>query len=327
MALTFEIMSVGDQDDFWHDTSVLRRALMQDQPRIPSYYGYDDHGSVLFEKVTELPQYYLTRVEQDLLRTSATELADIISGCAVVELGSGSAKKTGEVLHALSKHAAPQFVPLDVSASMVQSSFETLSERIPNLRFTGVVGRYEETLPWLSLSSSVGRKCVMLLGSNLGNMLVYERHELLKLIIATLGMEDYIYVTADLAKSQMMLESAYNDPPTDRTFSDFRLNRLFHLNALYGSSFDAGRFYEYAHYNTGLQRIEAHLYSAEDQTVDLGRLDAELPLTKGSSIVVDYAIKFDITGLVAEMNMLGARQVTSWIDTRYRYGAFLFRRS
>ncbi|UMP00011.1 L-histidine N(alpha)-methyltransferase [Amycolatopsis sp. EV170708-02-1] len=321
----FEIRYVETDDILWHDTTHLTRSLSSDRPRIPEYYGYDKRGSLLFEAVTKLARYYPTRVEQALLSETADKIATTIAGCALVELGSGSAKKTGTLLRACAEISDPHFVPLDVDPAMIQHSFESLSKSVPNLRMTGVVGRYENTLPQVT-REEFGPRCVTALGSNIGNMLPEERRSLLAMICANLHAGEYLFVTADLTKSKAMLETAYNDPPTDRTHTDFRLNRLVHLNRLYGSSFRPERFYEYAHYDVEMQRIVVHLYSTEDQVVDLGALGRSLKLGKGDSIIIDHSCKFTIDALSDEICGLGCRPVNSWFDARYRYGAFLFQK-
>ncbi|MEU9608435.1 L-histidine N(alpha)-methyltransferase [Streptomyces sp. NPDC048057] len=322
---TFDVVAVESEENLWTDSTLLSRTLFRPQPRIPEYYGYDDRGSRLFEDVTRLPQYYPTRVEQALLDVVAPEIAETVAGGPLVELGSGSAKKTGVLLRACAKYADPHFVPLDVSASMMRHSFETLSQTVPGLRVTGVVGRYERTLTALS-RKDFGRRCVTALGSNIGNMLPEERLELLALICGELRAGEYFFVTADLTKSKSMLEHAYNDPPTDRTHTDFRLNRLIHLNRLYGASFPLERFHEFARYDVEHARIEVHLHSPEPQTIDLGSLNAQLSLAAGDTIVVDYSCKFEIDALCAEVGALGCELLRTWTDPRYRYGAFFFRK-
>ncbi|MGW5456621.1 L-histidine N(alpha)-methyltransferase [Nocardia sp. NPDC003979] len=320
---SFTLMAIESQGSLLHDPEELARYLFQPQPRIPEYYGYDTQGSWLFEAVTKLPRYYPTRVEQALLEEIASEIAPEISQCTLVELGSGSGKKTGTLLRACATYAPPHFMPLDVDAAMIQHSYETLSSLVPGLRVTGVVGRYEKTFPIIS-HQDVGRRCVTALGSNIGNMLPDERLSLLELLCSNLNRGELLFVTADLTKSKQLLEAAYNDPPTDRTHTDFRLNRLIHINRIFGASFRPDRFYEYAHYDTDMDAIVVHLYSPEEQVIDLGRVGRTLTLKKGDSIVVDYSCKFEIDALSAEICELGCQRVNYWTDARYRWGAFLF---
>jgi L-histidine N-alpha-methyltransferase len=280
---------------------------------------------MLFEQVTALPTYYLTRTERALLADSASEIARIAECPVVAELGSGSAKKTSLLLSAGQDRRPTTFIPIDVSREMLEASAEDLAMSVPGLRVSPVWGRYGQGLRWLATHRD--EPCLLaFLGSTLGNMLGDERDELLDSVADALRPGDHFLVTADLLKPREALEVAYNDPPDERTFAEFRRNRLPHLNRLFDGDFAAQRYYASAHYDDETCNIEAHLYASEPQHVTLRALDFEFELARGESIVVDVAHKFFRPTLVDDLRARGFELAREWIDGVRQYGVFLFAR-
>src|SRR5690349_1540194 len=173
-----QVVAVDAADAFWDDGGALRACLREETPRIPPVFGYDERGSGLFEAITELPTYYLTRVEWALLRANAADIARRLDAEQVVELGSGSAKKTCELLTACQRVRPTTYLPVDVSREMLELSGRTLSAAVPGLSVVGLWGRYEQGLAWLRTEAGGGRRVVAFLGSNLGNATPAERREL-----------------------------------------------------------------------------------------------------------------------------------------------------
>lgn len=139
----FGFIAVDDGTEFWHDDQNLITCLREPVPRIPPVYGYDERGSVLFEEITRLPTYYLTRVEWALLRRAAADIATRLNAGALAELGSGSAKKTAVLLAACLEHRPLTYLPVDVSAEMLRHSATTLTAQLPSLEIVALHGRYE----------------------------------------------------------------------------------------------------------------------------------------------------------------------------------------
>jgi L-histidine Nalpha-methyltransferase len=308
------------------DAAHLRAALRDYPRRIPSYFGYDARGSELFEQVTTLPTYYLTSTERVLLASCAAEISGLANCSCVAELGSGSAKKTRLLLEACVADRPTTFMPIDVSREMLVSSGEAFASALPGLRVEALWGRYGPALRWLA--SHREEPCLLaFLGSTFGNMLAPERDELTASIAAALRPGDRFLVTADLRKPREVLEQAYNDPPASRTFADFRLNRLAHLNRLFDGDFAQERYYERAHFDEHTCNIEAHVYASEPQHVTLRGLDLELDLERGDSMIVDVAHKFSRPQLVSNLEARGLEAEGEWIDGVRQYGVFLFARS
>lgn len=321
-----EIEAIDDGAAFWDDRSDLLACLRETPPRLPAYFGYDALGSDLFESITELPNYYLTRVEHGLLRRHAEEIADLIGCGRIAELGSGSAKKTRLLLAACVERRATTYLPIDVSREMLVASARELTADLPGLRVQGLWGRYAAGLARLR-DSEPEPVVVAFLGSNLGNTTPEERDALLVDISDTLRPGDGFLVSVDLQKPGEVFEACYNDPLDQSAFARFRLNYLTHLNRRFGADFTLEYFYPRAHYDSGTATVQAHLYATEDQSVALRELDLELDLQQGDSMNVGLSYKFHRPQFVAEVTGRGFDLGAQWIDAVWQYGILLFIRS
>ena len=323
-----EIVAVDDEAGFWEDRNVVRACLAESPPRILPWFGYDDLGSQLFEEITDLPAYFLTRVERSLLEVYAGEIADRL-GCGwVAELGSGSAKKTRLLLAACLQRRPTTYLPIDVNREMLAASGAALTAELPGLRVRGLWGRYEAGLAHLRSQHHHRDEpvAVALLGSNLGNTTPGERAALLAEIATTLRPGDRFLVSVDLQKPAAVFDMCYNDPPDRSAFARFRLNHLTHLNRRFDGNFGLQLFYPRAHYNSATGEVEGHLYATEDQTVTLRDLGLVLDLQRGASVNVGFSAKFDRPAFVSRVNRLGFTLDSEWIDTAWQYGIFLFSR-
>ncbi|MFC9859229.1 MULTISPECIES: L-histidine N(alpha)-methyltransferase [unclassified Streptomyces] len=321
-----DIVAVDEGAAFWDDRSALLAGLRENPPRIPAHFGYDARGSDLFELITELPDYYLTRVEYGLLQRNAGEIADLIGGGPIAEMGSGSAKKTRLLLAACVERRATRYLPIDVSREMLEASGRDLTAQLPGLRVRGLWGRYEAGLAWLR-DSVPEPLTVSFLGSNFGNMPLEERDKLLSEIVGTLRPGDGFLVSVDLLKPARVLESAYNDPAGRSAFTPFRLNHLDHLNRRFGGNFDARNFSTRAHFDSVTGTVDARVYANEDHSVALHELDLELILRRGDSLNVGLSHKFRREQFVADVTARGLELRAQWTDEEWQYGIFLFTRS
>jgi L-histidine Nalpha-methyltransferase len=321
------VESVDAADAFWDEGAALRACLLEPIPRIPPVFGYDERGSQLFEAITELPTYYLTRVEWTLLRAHAAAIARCLDADQIVELGSGSAKKTRELLAACQRRRPTTYFPVDVSREMLESSGRTLTADVPGLRVVGLWGRYEQALARLRADRGAGRRVLVFLGSNIGNATPAERSALLADIAATLGPGDGFLFSADLLKPAEVLDAAYNDPPGHRAFAEFRLNHLTHLNRRFDADFAVDRYVPRAHFDARTGMVEGHLYARADQHVHLPRLELELEVRRGDSINVGFSAKFDHDQLDDELAAHGMPVERRWVDARWQYGILLARRA
>lgn len=319
------VVAVEDEGAFWDDTAALRACLSEPVPRIPPWFGYDRRGSELFEAITELPTYYLTRVEWALLRRHGAEIAERLGCGRVAELGSGSAKKTRLLLGECAARRPTTYLPVDVSREMLESSALALRADVPALEVTGVWGRYEAGLDRLRADGG-DPLAVMFLGGNLGNTTPGERDALLARIARTLRPGDAFLASADLLKPAPVFETCYNDPPGYSAFAEFRLNHLAHLDRRFGGGVEVSAFAPHARFDATHGVVEGHLWARGDQQVPLPGLELTLDLRRGEGINVGFSAKFDRDRFVADVGAHGMAAEAEWVDPRWRYGIFLFRR-
>ena len=309
---------------FWDDVDGLRACLTEPVPRIPPWFGYDERGSELFERITELPTYYLTRVEWDLLRRHGDDIAARLGCGRVAELGSGSAKKTRLLLAACAAQRPTHYLPVDVSREMLEHSAGRLRD-VPGLTVTGLWGRYEAGLDRLR-DDPDGPLAVLFLGANIGNTTPDERSALLARIAAALRPGDAFVVSADLLKPGPVFETCYNDPPGHTAFAEFRLNHLAHLARRFGGRVDLADFHALAHYDPHDEVVEGRLWARRDRRVALPDLGLSLDLRRGEGINVGFSAKFDRDRFRRDVERHGLRAEAEWTDDEQGYGIFLFRR-
>jgi L-histidine N-alpha-methyltransferase len=321
--VTADLVAVDDQAAFWEDGTALRAALLEPVPRIPPVYGYDERGSELFEQITRLPTYYLTRVEWELLRANARAIADRLHGARFVELGSGSGKKTRELLAAGGPRRPAAYLPVDVSREMLELSTEAAQAALPGLPVLPLWGRYEAALGWLRAHPAQERLVIGFLGSNLGNMTGAERDRLLGEVAATMRPGDGFLVSADLRKPADALVTCYNDPDGHTAFAEFRLNHLTHLNHRCGADFVVERYLPRAHCDAGGSEVVGLLHVVEAHEVEVAAVDVRLALEPGDAVNVGISAKFEPVELAAELARHGLDVTESWTDARWRYGLFL----
>lgn len=316
---------VDDEAARWDDRAAVRTCLQETPPRIPAWYGYDEVGSELWEELSRLPSYYLTRAERGLLERHADEIAERI-GPYVAELGSGSAAKTRLLLSACLRRRRCTYLPIDVSREMLERCATALPGELDGLAVHGLWGRYEAGLEHLR-ANRAGPLTVVMLGSGIGNTTPAERDALVGDLAATLAPGDHFLVSADLVKPAEVLEAAYNDPPGETIQARFRLNQLAYFSRSFDGDVVLHRFYPRAHYVPETTTVEGHLYATEDQTLTLAALDHTLPLRRGDSICHGHSVKFHRPELIDRLCAFGFELDAEWIDAAWQYGLFLFIRT
>ncbi|WP_017606164.1 L-histidine N(alpha)-methyltransferase [Nocardiopsis alkaliphila] len=311
-------------DEVPEDT-VVRDLLQEAPPRLPPWLGYDAVGSELFEQITELPTYYLTRVERALLQHHAWEIAEALGCGRIAELGSGSAKKTRLLLERCVRLRRTTYLPIDVDRDMLRSSAATLRSELEDVEVLGLWGRYEAALEWLRTHTGEPL-AIIFLGSSFGNATRAERDGLLGEIARCLKPGEAFLLSADLDKDGEALETCYNDPPGHSAFADFRLNYLTRLNERYGAEFVLDDFVPKACYDAATSTVEGRLQARADRTVAIPGLGITLRVPRGRFINVGYSVKFDERGLAHEVGAHGFVPRSQWVDHQARYGLFLFHR-
>jgi len=246
---------------------------------------YDPAGSALFDRITELPEYYPTRTEHAILRREIGNLASCIpAGAALVELGSGASTKTRILLDALEYLGG--YVPIDVSADFLHAVARDLDRTYPNLTVAPLVGDFLGDLALPSVTDELP-KVAFFPGSTIGNLEPHEARDLLRRVRQWSGVAAFI-LGFDLVKDPETLVRAYDD--ATGVTADFNRNLLHRLNREAGAGFDANAFDHEARWNAQLARIEMHLVSRTAQEISLG--DTSISFAEGESIHTENSHKY-----------------------------------
>lgn len=295
--------------------------LRSERKAIPPKYFYDSHGSLLFEQICQQPEYYLTRTEATILTEHAGDICDEVGDCVMVELGSGSSVKTRLLLDEYQRRgSALHYVPIDISASMLEVTARTLIADYPSLRVEALATDYLHGLTALPNSKP---RLVLFLGSNLGNFTAAEQAELFARLAGALQARDYLLLGLDLRKSREVLEPAYNDAAG--ITAAFNLNLLRRINRELSGSFDLATFSHLAFYDLTRHQIEMHLQSTVDQQVSVTDLSLHVPFRAGETIHTEISRKFDADEVCAQLVDYGFRPRALWTDTRGWFLVSLFR--
>ncbi len=316
------ILEVSRPQDLDDDGSALIAGLTAEPKTIPCRYFYDDEGSRLFELLCAQPEYYLSRCETAILKRYSAEIAALTGCCDLVELGSGTARKTRLLLEAYRRAGcAARFVPIDVNRHVIECAARALHATFPDLEILGLVGTYEQGLR--NLPSPAGRRLVLFLGSTIGNLDEAALDGLLASVRASGQPGDYFLVGADLDKPSADLEAAYNDAAGVAARSN--LNVLQHLNRRFGADFDLSKFRHVAFHNREKLRAEAHLHSLADQTVNLGDLGLTVHICEGETVCTEIMRKFEFAEFVHRVETAGYEFCQAWFDDNRWFSLSLFR--
>ncbi|MBV9058577.1 MAG: L-histidine N(alpha)-methyltransferase [Pseudonocardiales bacterium] len=315
------ILRLGDSSSL-ADGRDLRDGLHGIPRRIPSHYGYDRRGSELFDAITRLPEYFLAHVETELLKQYSHDIMSITGTRTLIELGSGSARKTRHLLDSLKSSDRPTFYPVDISEEMLRVSAHRLFADF-NFSIHAIAAPWDQGLRWLR-ENVTDAYTTTFLGSGIGNMDPVERGEFLNMVTRSLKTGDKFLLTADLHKTVAEFERAYVDPPGQSLWGNFRINRLAHINRLFDANFDLTRYYDASIYNADTNTVEAGLYSTSQQNIAIPKLGISFTLKKNERIIVDYAVKFDRDEIKNEVESYGFSLLKEWVHGPRQYGVFAF---
>ena len=289
---------------------------------LPPKWFYDAEGSALFEKITELPEYYPTRAEQAILRFAAADIAALSGARVLVELGSGSSEKTRLLLDALRDRGTLRaYVPVDVSDSALAAAGDALAVEYPGLDVHAVVSDFEEHLGLPSGPDASGPRLVAFLGSTIGNMMPAQRAAFLARVRAQLRPGDAFLLGTDLVKDPEVLHAAYDDAAG--VTAAFNKNVLAVLNARLGANFDLSSFDHVALWDPAQEWIEMRLRSDERQIVTLPAIGLTVPFAEGEEMRTEVSAKFRPDGVAAELAAAGFTMEHWWTDTGAQFGLSL----
>ena len=301
----------------------LARGLTRSPKTVSSRYFYDERGSELFEAITRLPEYYLTRAERRLLTQIAPELVEQARPRSLVELGAGSARKTRILLDAMTGQGRPAlYVPVDVSEEFLLETASRLREEYPTLEVRPEVADMERDLV---LASRPPAPCIYaFLGSTIGNFDHDKAVRMIRAMRALMRDGDVFLMGADLrpgpTKTLRDLEAAYND--AQGVTVEFNLNLLRVLNDRFGTDFDPARFRHRAIYNEAEGRIEMYLEARSAHSVALPG-GPPVSFEEGEMLHTEISCKYDRATVRCLLERAGLDLTRWWTDERERYALAL----
>ncbi len=291
--------------------------------RLNSKYFYDAVGSALFDAITQLPEYYLTRAETAILREWGWEIVRALGNpVEFIELGSGSAAKTRILIEeTLRVQRALRYSPIDISADALLASAGSLVESYPELRVCGYAADYFSILDTPHLRRSDQKVLFMFMGSNIGNYEPKEAAALLARIAALLKPGDGLLLGADLKKDERDLRLAYDDAAG--VTAAFNKNLLVRINRELGANFDAGRFEHVVEYDEKSGGLHSYLQADSAQDVALAHTGAQIHFEKGERIHTESAYKYSLDGIGEMARASGMNVARTWQDEARRFSVNL----
>lgn len=286
--------------------------LASDPKTLPSWLLYDDAGSDLFERITELPEYYLTRLEQQILESRAEEILEAAGGeRQVVEFGSGSSRKTRLLLEALlRKQGTVSYVPIDISREFLHESAQALLVDYPRLRVRALAAEYQDALD--SLRHEDIPRLFLFLGSNIGNFEPAAAEAFLAGLAGRMRPDGRLLLGLDLVKDLDVLLAAYND--AEGITAAFNKNLLVRINRELDANFDPDDFRHEAPFNPLESRMEMHLVARRPHRVRLAVPGVEISFEEGESIHTENSYKYTVDGFESLARRAGLAFERVWTD-------------
>ncbi|MGQ0680346.1 MAG: L-histidine N(alpha)-methyltransferase [Actinomycetota bacterium] len=286
---------------------------------IPSKWFYDETGSRLFDEITRLPEYYLTRAERSILEERADSIARHSGADTLVELGSGTSEKSRLVIDAFCRTGQlRRFVPFDVDPDTLHHACGSLLSCYPQIEVAGIAGDFERHL---SAIAQPGRTTVVFLGSTIGNLNPIDRAALLSQLSESLKPGDSFLLGVDLVKDVPVIEAAYND--SAGVSAAFNLNILEVLNQRLGGDFDPSLFEHVAVWDPEEETMRMSLRSRRAQSVRLDQIGLVVDFEPGEQLHTEISSKFRREGIEAELQEAGFRPTSWWTDGGNRFGLTL----
>ncbi len=296
------------------------RAGLGARPReLPPKWFYDERGCRLFEDITRLPEYYLTRTERDILAAAAPSVAELTGADVLVELGAGTSEKTRLLLDAMAGTGQlRRFVPFDVSEPTLRAAASALAAEYPGVEVHAVVGDLDHHVGALP---DGGRRAVAFLGSTLGNFGPAQRARFMGALRATLRPGEWLLVGVDLVKDPSRLQAAYDD--REGVTAEFNRNVLRVLNRELGADFVPERWDHVARFDADQEWVEMRLRSQTGQTVRVAGLALEVRFDAGEEMRTEISAKFRRHGLETELAAAGFSPLRWWADRAGDFGLSL----
>lgn len=282
-------------------------------------FFYDEPGAQLFQKICELPEYYITRTEIGILRLYGREIAARLGeDIELIGLGTGAGTKTRILLEEL--HDPAVYIPIDISDEQLRRSTTEFRKMFPHLEIVPIAADYLEPFELPLPRKPSSRSVVYFPGSTIGNFEPHAATKFLRRLVELCGPDGGLLIGVDLQKDLRIIEAAYNDRAG--VTADFNLNLLVRANRELGANFDLDNWRHRAVYNSDEGRIEMYLVSQTEQCVEIE--DRQFHFHAGEKILTEYSYKYTPEGLAALAREAGFRFEKLWTDKAHLFGVFYF---
>jgi dimethylhistidine N-methyltransferase len=309
-------VSETESSDFLTDVIA---GLSSDPRTLPCKYFYDERGAALFQRICELPEYYITRTEIDILDRNRADIASQLGpDIELIGLGTGAGTKTRILVGALENPAV--YIPVDISEKQLRDSTAVFRKIFPSLEILPVCADYLQPVVLPSPSRKPVRRVVYFPGSTIGNFEPAEAIQFLRRVANVCRDNGGLLIGADLKKDRNVLEAAYNDAAG--VTAEFNLNLLARVNRELGADFDLECWRHRAIYNSDAGRIEMHLISDIDQFVHVDQ--QEFHFRRGEKIITEFSYKYSPEEFAALAGKAGFQFVRMWTDNARLFGLFYF---
>jgi len=322
---TFEAKSLAPLDAREALIDEVWRGLRKHPRSLVPWMFYDSEGSRLFECITTLPEYYPARTERDILASSADAIvraagADRSGPLRLVELGAGTAAKTGILLEAATRlRSEVSYIPIDVSSDALDAACDNIGRLFPYVQVQPIVANYVTSPP--NLERFRGTTLAMYIGSSIGNFSPPEARSILRNLRSELMPGDGLLLGTDMVKDEATLVQAYDD--RDGVTAAFNLNILHRLNKELGADFDTGCFRHRARWNRVESRMEMHLESTCNQCVNIPAAQLRVQFSAFETIHTENSYKFTRDTLGDLFDDAGFAVEQTWTDPRHWYALTL----
>jgi L-histidine Nalpha-methyltransferase len=294
----------------------VEKGLGSTPKSLPTKFIYDKQGSLLFEKIMDLPEYYLTRSETEIFENHKTDIANYFHGQTfnLIELGAGNGEKTAILIEAfLHQKLDFNYIPIDISNSANRQLTEQFKNLFPGLGINPLNMTYFTGLEWIK-KNTTGKNLVLFLGSNIGNFTEKERDDFLMELHNNLNKGDLLLIGIDIKKPYHILHDAYNDD--QEITAAFNLNLLYRINDELKGDFDVSAFRFYSHYNPYIGAIEAFLYPISDQIVTIGIIGKTFKIKAWEPIHTEYSFKYSLDEIKVMANQARFGIVNQYFDAQ-----------
>jgi dimethylhistidine N-methyltransferase len=309
--------------------NAVQNGLTADPKHLPSRYIYDEEGDALFQKIMELPEYYLTRCEKEILEEHNNKICSYFSGDGstfnLVELGAGDGTKTEILLRNLiTLGVSFRYMPVDISRNALEGLQSRLGDEIPSLKVRPWEGTYFEMLGRIEEFSDI-RKVILFLGSNLGNMMHPEARSFLQGLSKAMAPDDYLFIGFDLKKHPQKILDAYNDPKG--VTAAFNKNLLHRINRELEADFAPEKFLHWETYNPESGSARSYLVATEAMRVRVKALGLIIDFKPWESIQTELSQKYDDEIVAWLASGAGLEVVDSFSDPEAYFRDYLFRKT